>query len=71
LVQAIAEDIAKPRIARALTGITVLKQNIYFSDIHLVDIASNLSDGYPLRKWLPQLQSSEDQNILPEPQCLL
>jgi len=23
------------------------------------------------RKWLPQLQSSEDQNILPEPQCLL
>ena len=23
------------------------------------------------RKWLPPLQSSEDQNILPEPQCLL
>ena len=21
------------------------------------------------RKWLPQLQSSEDQNVLPTPQC--
>ena len=36
----------KPRIARVLTGITALTQNIRFSDIHLVDIGSNLSDGY-------------------------